>query len=112
MVAATGDERLLALELVYEGRRMGQLKITAMKALEGVIVRVSDGVYDDTLGFEVYYVVTNHSVYCLRYDLGTVNIIASILLEPELRDVALFSSPSSQSKIVVSEHETDQEMFN
>ena len=102
MVAATGDERLLALELVYEGRRMGQLKITAMKALEGVIVRVSDGVYDDTLGFEVYYVVTNHSVYCLRYDLGTVNIIASILLEPELRDVALFSSPSSQSKIVVS----------
>jgi hypothetical protein len=117
LVAATsvGGGRLYALELVYEGKRMGQLKVTAVsKPLRGVIVRVSDASFDNDLGFEVYWAVTTHTVYCLRYDLGVFDVIASIVLEPNLRDVTLLdagtmavtggsrATPSPSTRIVVS----------
>ena len=45
---------------------------------------ISDGFYDD-LGFEVFYAVTNHTVYRLRYRHGTIDVVASMRIDAELR---------------------------
>ena len=94
LVASASSEYLIALELVYEGEKRGRLVVTNVMRLNGDITRISDSIYSDSLGSEVYYVTTYNqesksgSVLCVRNSRNSLQILSTGLMgTSELRDI-------------------------